>query len=181
MKGRLIYRPFVETKLFVSYRTTSLSNAKPVFQVNQFQLVNKADNTLKKSLVSNKPPLSEDRSAVPGIYSVSCVDCSSHYYVETGRSLTVRLSEHKYAVNRKDPNNAFYKHQKDTFEKQGKAHNIDWEGAKMLHSSHNWNHRLVIESSLIKSFQNFNGMSSTLGIDNYSAKLVVDSIPNLQQ
>ena len=155
--------------------------AKPVFQANQFQLVNKADNTLKNSLVFNKPPLSEDRSAVAGVYSVPCVDCSSHYYGETGRGLSVRLNEHKCAVNRKDTNNAFYKHQKETFEKQGKAHDIDWEGAKMLHSSHNWNHRLIIESSLIKSFHNFNGMSSTLGIDNYSAKLVLDSIPNLQQ
>ena len=118
---------------------------------------------------------------MPGIYRVPCSDCSSSYFGETGRSLNVRLNEHKYAVSRSDTNNAFYKHQKDTFENNGVAHNINWEGAKLMHTSFNWHNRLVIESSLLKCFPNFNNMKSTLGIDQYSAKLVVDSIPNLQK
>ena len=71
-----------------------------------------------------------------------------------------------------------YRHEKETFEK-GYKHNIDWEGAKLIHSSFDWCNRLVIESSFIKTLPNFNGMKSTLGIDHYSAKLVLDSISNL--
>ena len=51
--------------------------------------------------------------------------------------------------------------------------------SKLLHANNCWYNRLVIESSLIKTYPNFNSMKSTLGIDHYSAKLVVNSIPNL--
>ena len=58
-------------------------------------------------------------------------------------------------------------------------HNIDWDGAKLLHINHNWNNRLAVESSYIKSYSNFNGMKSTLGIDKFSAKIVLESIRKL--
>ena len=58
-------------------------------------------------------------------------------------------------------------------------HQINWAGSKLLHINHNWNDRLAVESSFIKSFSNFNGMKSTLGIDKFSARMVIDSIPKL--
>ena len=58
-------------------------------------------------------------------------------------------------------------------------HSIDWENSRIVHPSSNWYVRLVIESSLIKTLPNFNGMKSTLGIDHFSAKLVRESLPNL--
>ena len=108
-----------------------------------------------------------------------CGGCDRHYFGESGRSLNTRIKEHKYAVSRHDINNSFYKHRIETLENNGTAHNIDWEGAKLLHANNCWYNRLVIESSLIKTYPNFNSMKSTLGIDHYSAKLVVNSIPNL--
>ena len=79
-----------------------------------------------------------------------------------------------------DPNNAFFRHQRDTYAKYGTRHNIEWDGAKLIHKNFDWYNRLVLESSLIKTSPNFNGMKSTLGIDSFSAKLVVNSVPNLK-
>ena len=141
--------------------------------------MNKAQNTIRKSLVRNKPPRSVDVQVAPGVYSVPCFNCPKFYFGETGRGLNVRLGEHKNAVSRRDMSNALYKHKIETSEKEGVMHQINWEGSKLLHINHNWNNRLAAESSYIKSFPNFNGMKSTLGIDQFSAKLVLDSIPKL--
>ena len=43
---------------------------KPVFRANNCQVVNKSSNTLRKSLVHNKPPQCSDMGAVPGVYQV---------------------------------------------------------------------------------------------------------------
>jgi len=152
---------------------------KPVFRENDYRVVNKAHNTIRNSLVRNKPPRSADVGVTPGVYSIPCHNCPSMYYGESGRGLNVRLGEHKNAVSRREKNNALYKHKIDCFEKEGVMHQINWEGSKLLHVNHNWNNRLAVESSYIKSFPNFNGMKSTLGIDKFSAKLVLDSIPKL--
>ena len=120
-----------------------------------------------------------DGGARPGVYMVPYSDCPNKYFGESGRGLSVRPQEHKYAVSRHDKNNAFYKHKLDTCQNGDAAHAIDWESAKLLHASNNWYDRLVVESSLIKNYPNFNGMQSTLGIDQFSSKLVVQSIPNL--
>ena len=61
----------------------------------------------------------------------------------------------------------------------GNPHQIDWKGSKLLHINYNWNHRIAVESSFIKSFDNFNGMKSTLGIDQFSAQMVLQSISKL--
>ena len=151
---------------------------KPVFNANEFRVVNKANNTLGSSLIHNKPPRCVDVGTAPGVYSVPCANCPSVYFGETGRGLNVRLGEHKSAVSRRDNNNALYKHKIYTSER-GFMHQIDWEGAKLLHINHNWNDRVAVESSYIKSYSNFNGMKSTLGIDKFSAKIVLDSIRKL--
>ena len=152
---------------------------KPVFRANEYRIVNKAHNTLRSTLVNNKPPRSVGVGAAPGVYSVPCSNCPDLYFGETGRGLNVRLGEHKNAVLRRDTSNALYKHKKETLEKHGIMHNIDWDGAKLLHINYNWNNRLAVESSYIKSFDNFNGMRSTIGIDKFSAKIVLESIPKL--
>ena len=53
------------------------------------------------------------------------------------------------------------------------------DGAKLLHVNHDWNNRRAVESSYIKSYSNLNGMKSTIGIDNFSAKIVLESIRKL--
>ena len=64
---------------------------KPVFNANEFRVVNKASNTLRSSLVHNKPPQCLDIGTAPGVYSVPCASCPSLYFGETGRGLNVRL------------------------------------------------------------------------------------------
>ena len=153
---------------------------KPVFNANNFRVVNGAQNTLRSKLVANKPPRSVDAGALPGVYSVPCENCSSRYFGETGRGLQVRINEHKNSVARLDQNNAFYRHQRETQNNTGSMHNIKWDEAKLIHVNSNWYDRLIIESSLIKCLPNFNGMNSTLGIDQFAAKLVLNSIHNLK-
>ena len=152
---------------------------KPVFRENNFRVVNRANNTLKSTLVRNKPPCDSDLNFAPGVYRIPCLNCPSSYFGETGRGFQTRLDEHKNAVIRRDLNNAVYKHKLETSQNSGFMHRIDWDGAKLLHINHNWNNRLAVESSFIKYFDNFNGMKSTLGIDHFSAKLVLESINKL--
>ena len=81
--------------------------------------MNKARNTIRNSLVRNRPPRCADIGAAPGVYSIPCHNCPSMYYGESGRGLNVRLSEHKNAVSRREMSNALYKHKIDCFEKKG--------------------------------------------------------------
>ena len=92
---------------------------KPVFNANEFRVVNKAGNTLRSSLVRNKPPRCLDVGTAPGVYSVPCASCPSLYFGETGRGLNVRLGEHKNAVLKRDANNALYRHKIHTAERGG--------------------------------------------------------------
>ena len=126
--------------------------------------------------MKNKPPFSADVNTAPGVYSIPCSICPNLYFGETGRGLQVRLGEHKNAVTRRDNNNALYRHTIESSENEGFMHQIDWEGSNLLHINHNWYTRLAIESSYIKCFPNFNGMRSTMGIDRFSAKMLLDSI-----
>ena len=64
-----------------------------------------------------------------------------------------------------------YKHVRD------KIHVIEWGCAKMVYISNDNYHRLVHESSLIKSVRNFNNMQSTLVIDGSTSELILKSEP----
>ena len=102
-----------------------------------------------------------------------CSDCDLVYFGETGREFGVRLREHKDAVRRGNNNNACFKH---SFEGN---HNIDWGNSGILFKSDNWYERLIVESAYISTKPNFNNMRSTLGIDNFSAKIVLNSLPKI--
>ena len=100
---------------------------------------------------------------------VPCSDCDLCYYGETGRSVEVRLGEHKRAVRNHDLKNACFKHM------SGSNHSIDWGNANLIFQSEDWYNRLVIESSYIVTKPNFNNMRSTLAIDKFSAQIILNS------
>ena len=59
-------------------------------------------------------------------------------------------------------------------------HIINWEGAHIVYKSNNWHSRLMVETSCIFARDSFNRMKSTLGVDSFSANLVLNSSPNIQ-
>ena len=74
------------------------------------------------------------------VYSIPCADCSATYIGETGRTLKVRMAEHKRAVKSKDPPNGIAVHVQKT------AHNINWQEARILARENNWGRRRVLEA-----------------------------------
>ena len=76
-------------------------------------------------------------------------------------------------MEKKDNNNACYKHVKETTP----SHILDWDRARLLWPSENLNDRLVVESSLICSRPNFNAKNSTLSVDKSSAEIIVKTMP----
>ena len=55
---------------------------------------------------------------------------------------------------------------------------IDWENATLLYNEDDWYSRLVLESSCVAMCPNFNNMRSTMGIDQFSARLILKSCPD---
>ena len=62
------------------------------------QAVFKSGNTLRQSLMRVKSRR-RDEQKKGVVYEVPCGGCNQVYIGETGRSLEVRLKEHKYAVD----------------------------------------------------------------------------------
>ena len=146
-----------------------MNSVNPVFRENGCKIVHPATNTLRKSLVCNRPPRSEDVGDGAGVYRIPCVQCDSAYFGETGRSFTTRISEHKAAVRLGFRKNECCKHSSET------GHDIDWNNASLISLENDWLKRQVIESSCIIKHENFNHMLSTMSIDKFSASLILKS------
>ena len=144
-----------------------------MFRENGCKIVHPATNTLRRALVVNRPPRSEDMCDCSGVYRIPCLQCSASYFGETGRGFNIRLNEHKAAVRLGYRNNACFKHSSET------GHEIDWNNARLICLEEDWLKRQVIESSCISTFENFNGMMSTMSIDKFSAGLILKS-PNIK-
>ena len=155
--------------LFVPHGAFVADTVRPIFRDNGCKIVHPATNTLRKSLVWNRPPRCVDVGDCAGVYRIPCVQCSSAYYGETGRGFNTRISEHKAAVRLGHRNNACFKHCSEA------GHNIDWGNARLICMENDWLKRQVVESSCIVKQQNFNNMMSTLSIDTFSAGLILNS------
>ena len=113
-----------------------------------------SSNTLRSSLSRVKsvvPPL--DRTGV--IYSIPC-SCGRPYIGETGRSLQVRITEHKRAVRIGDPKNAISIHANST------GHAIDWNNSEVLSYEKSLSRRKFKEAAIIhRTANNINTVSGS--------------------
>ena len=162
-----------QPRLILPHNSYVSSYTKPLLQAHNCKVVNKTSGTIRSRLVHNRPKCSEDRSALPGVYSIPCNDCDLKYYGETGRPFSERLREHKAAVRNKYWNYSAYRHV------YAKKHNLDWDSAKIIFPSYNYYDRLVVESTCILANENFNHKNSTLAIDNLSAQIILNSNPKI--
>ena len=96
-------------------------------------------NNIKSFLISNRPrPADTD-----GVYAICCGQCPQVYYGETGKSLALRVSQHKQSVRKNLSDNAISEHAN----KHG--HNINWDGASFIFQGGGYFERQIVESSLI--------------------------------
>ena len=94
-------------------------------------VIYKSHNNLRQTLMKVKSTRPEDKKGV--IYEVPCAECNCVYVGETGRSLEVRLKEHRYAVKTKvhaDTNN----------------HKVDGKAARVILFEELQTKRKVLES-----------------------------------
>ena len=155
------------------YNDFCMNYVKPVFTSNNVRVVNSASNTIRKRLTRTRPCLPITDDAGPGVYMIKCGECEQCYVGETGRCLTTRLREHRDAVRLGRGRNAVYNHVFET------NHAINWSESKLLYNSHNLNSRLIVESALIKSSNNFNNTQGVCSIDNLSTSLILSSLPKI--
>ena len=157
------------------YGKFSNSHASRLFKSNNFRVVNKANNTIRSRLIKNHPPRNDDPMQASGVYEIPCKDCDNVYFGQTGRPFNVRIKEHMDDFRLKRINNACFAHHRNS------NHQIDFSNWRIIHKSNNYSERLVVESTLINSFPNFNKCKSTLSIDNHSANIILKSMPYFRQ
>ena len=82
------------------------------------------------------------------VYEVPCADCDYVYVGETGRSLEMRLKEHKYTVKNNDTNNGVTIHAWDNDQ------HVNWDAAKVVAVEHHFTMRKVLESLHVREKMN---------------------------
>ena len=133
-------------------------------------LVFKQTNTLSKSLVHNRVSnVSQNKDS--GVYVIPCKDCDSVYVGETGRDLSTRKDEHKYACRTGNINNAIANHSLQD------GHRIDFDRATLVCHNDNFKERRVIEGALIHQLKTFPGNKSFSTDDDLTSIYICRSAP----
>ena len=96
--------------------------------------------TLRSLLIRVKGPQKHGNKGV-----VPCTQCDKVYIGETGRTLKIRISEHKRAVATGDARNANATHWMET------CHSMDWSAATVVDRSSRWRERKIKESVYIRA------------------------------
>ena len=58
-----------------------------------------SNNTIGHQLSKTGPKSTSDKD-LPGVYKVSCSNCPGVYFGETGRTLSLRMQDHKKSISR---------------------------------------------------------------------------------
>ena len=117
------------------------------------RVICKSQNNLRQTLMKVKSTRPEDKKKGV-IYEVPCAECDCVYVGETGRSLEMRLKEHRYAVRTKDSRNGIAVHA-DT-----NNHEVDWDAAKVIMFEEHQTKRKVLESLQINKQTNTTNLDS---------------------
>ena len=133
-KPKILYLPYVKGVSERIERECKKLGVMAVF---------KSRHTLRGSLmrVKNTRPAEMKKGAV---YEIPCMDCSKVYIGKTGRSLTERVKEHKYAVKRHDEKNRIAAHA------WAAKHRVDWSAAKVRTTEQHLWKRKILEAIHIK-------------------------------
>ena len=111
------------------------------------------NNTVGKSLIRNSPIYDEGI-----IYKIPC-GCGKFYVGQSGKSLSKRISQHKYNVARDDQQSAINNHTHTC------NYPMKWKESKELFSRSDFVERNVMESACIVHTKDMN-LNSNLGLFN---------------
>lgn len=117
------------------------------------KVICKSQHTLRQTLMKVKSTRPDDRKKGV-VYEVPCADCNCVYVGETGRSLEMRLKEHRYAVKTMDTNNGVAVHAWTN------DHHVNWEAAKVITVEQHQTKRKVLESLHIKKQSDTSNLDS---------------------
>ena len=101
--------------------------------------------------LSHTGPQHNSDKDLTGVYKVTCIVCSGVYYGETGRTLSMRICDHKNNIRDKLKDSALYMHIHDN-----PGHSFDFDSAELLYKSNHRTKRQLVESSLIATHDNIN-------------------------
>ena len=123
-------------------------------------------NSVGSHLMHNKDKSEKNM----GVYYVPCMDCDSRYFGETGRSLEVRIGEHKRACRLGTESNMIAKHSWDL------DHRINWKESKLIYKESNIGKRRVVEGALIGLFDTFKNNKAFTQEDSITNWLICKSL-----
>ena len=130
-------------RLFMPYIQGVSEKIERVCHPLGVKVICKSQHTLRQTLMRVKSTRPENKKKGV-IYEVPCADCDCVYVGETGRSLEMRLKEHRYAVKSCDTKNGVAVHAWNN------DHHVNWDAARVVAVEHHLTKRKVLESLHIR-------------------------------
>ena len=126
-----------------------LTQIKTIIERHQkdFRLAFSYNNTISARLVRNRDKVRDN----VGVYYIPCSNCDSRYIGETGRSLEIRLEEHKRACRLGLPNSMAARHSLEL------DHRINWTDSSIIYKNQDISKRRLVEGALINLTKTFEG------------------------
>ena len=107
------------------------------------------------------------------VYKIPCNGCYKPYYGETGRSLKVRLKEHKHDLRHQRPK-TIVKHSHEC------GALPDWDNAGSIKENINKQTRIAIEAAVLEVKECMNPKTGRISLAETAAKLIL-AIHNLER
>ena len=141
-----------------------VSMFKKVFAIT---IIFRNSDVVKTVLIKNSP-----NSNGGCIYKIPCADNDKFYVGLTGKSLQVRIKQHKNSIKYAQNSNAIFLHVRDF------DHSINFNNSTIYKKVSNWQSRNLIESCIIKELwsDTMNTSSGLFTLDPYVVKKIYDYI-----
>ena len=164
INGRVPPREKLTNVIIVPY-SDRLNGIRPILKKLQINLVFSFKNTIKNILIKNSP-----YKTTGCVYKLPCMDCPKFYIGQTGRDLSLRIKEHKYAVRTAKDTSALFCHVRAT------NHAIDWNNCVEIITNNKYFERLILESITIKFTKdnNFNLSPGAYITDEFIENKILD-------
>jgi hypothetical protein len=118
---------------------------------NNVRIAFTSKDTIRKNVNNVKPKSKIKLNNL--LYKVNCKICPSTYIGQTKRNVKTRLKEHKAALKKPQDEN-FQNHNRIALHAQKYNHDIDFEGASIIHHENNYRRRLATEALAMVAHEN---------------------------
>ena len=171
--------PERETRNHISlpFNEFTKSVVQPILKHHNVQVHYKSSNTIRGNLIKTKPKKRESNNGSAGVYVIPCSTqgCGRKYVGQTGRNVSQRIKEHKYALRIGNENNAPTRHVIQN------NHTIDFSAAETVFKSKDLETRLTVESLLLSEIPNINNLPGAKFLDKASRSIVLKDLSKLKK